>query len=139
MAEGNKNNTIKSILKLRDEARLEIYDKARQLDDQLETLKDIGYSRPLNNAETALLKKINAAKGSLYSAENELVLMTVVALDKSAEVTRFINVVNATNKDLKSKLNDVGAIAEKIKKLDALLQKVTAVVTGLTKLLPLLA
>lgn len=139
MAGGDKDNTIKSILKLRDNARLEIYDKARQLDDELETLKDIGYSRPLNNAETALLKKINAAKGSLYSAENELVLMTVVALDKSAEVNRFINVVNATNKDLKSKLNDVVAIAEKIKKLDALLQKVTAVVTGLTKLLPLLA
>lgn len=133
----NKDETIQGILKARDDARQQIYDKARQLDAQAEALKDIGYDRPLTADEMDTLKKINAAKGSLYDAENELVLMTVAALDKSAEVTRFINVVTAANADLKSKLQDVNAIAEKIKNLDSLFQLMTTVVTTLTSLLPL--
>jgi hypothetical protein len=133
-----KQVTIASILQARDEARHEIYDKAQQLEVRAEAIKDIGYDRPLNAQELADLKAINAAKGSLYAAENELVLMTVSALDKTDETKRFLNVANATNADLKSKLQDVADIAANIKKSGDLFQKFTAVIQGLTTLLPLL-
>lgn len=135
---GSKATTIKSILRARDDARKEIYDKAQQLENRAEALKDIGYDRPLTSRELGDLQKINAAKGALYAAEEELVLMTVSALDKSAEVKRFLNVTEATNADLQAKLQNVNAIAQNIKRLGDLFQKLTLVIQGLTALLPLL-
>lgn len=134
----SKSATIKSILRARDDARKEIYDKAQQLENRAEALKDIGYDRPLTPGELGDLQKINAAKGALYAAEDELVLMTVSALDKSAEVTRFLNVAKATNADLQAKLQNVNAIAQNIKRLGDLFQKLSLVIQGLTAALPLL-
>lgn len=134
----SKSATIKSILRARDDARKEIYDKAQQLENRAEALKDIGYDRPLTPGELGDLQKINAAKGALYAAEDELVLMTVSALDKSAEVTRFLNVAKATNADLQAKLQNVNAIAQNIKRLGDLFQKLSLVIQGLTAVLPLL-
>lgn len=134
----SKSATIKSILRARDDARKEIYDKAQQLENRAEALKDIGYDRPLTPRELGDLQKINAAKGALYAAEDELVLMTVSALDKSAEVTRFLNVAKATNADLQAKLQNVNAIAQNIKRLGDLFQKLSLVIQGLTAVLPLL-
>lgn len=134
----SKSATIKSILRARDDARKEIYDKAQQLENRAEALKDIGYDRPLTPGELGDLQKINAAKGALYAAEDELVLMTVSALDKSAEVTRFLNVAKATNADLQAKLQNVNAIAQNIKRLGDLFQKLSLVIQGLTTVLPLL-
>lgn len=134
----SKSAAIKSILRARDDARKEIYDKAQQLENRAEALKDIGYDRPLTPRELGDLQKINAAKGALYAAEDELVLMTVSALDKSAEVTRFLNVAKATNADLQAKLQNVNAIAQNIKRLGDLFQKLSLVIQGLTAALPLL-
>ena len=129
-----KSATIREILKARDNARQEIYEKARQLEARAESIKDIGYDRPLNATELSELKKINAAKGSLYAAENELVLMTIAALDRTDEVKRFLNVVKATNADLKSKIENVQAVAANVKRLADLFKKLTVIIQGLTKL-----
>jgi hypothetical protein len=93
----------------------------------------------LNNDEIKELKAINAAKGGLYAAENELMLMTVAALDRSDEVNRFLNTVNATNEDLTAKLKKVKAISENLQELGELFKKIAAVITGLTKLMAFLA
>src|SRR5437016_4187050 len=98
-----KKATVKEIIQARDDARQQIYDKASQLEARAEHIKDIGYNRPLNAQELAELKAINTAKGGLYAAENELMLVTVAALDRSDEVNRFLNTVTATNADLKEK------------------------------------
>jgi hypothetical protein len=134
----SKRTTIKEILAARDAARQEIYDKARQLQHRAETIKDIGYTRRLNAQELDQLKKINAGMGSLYAAENDLMLMTVAALDRTDEVQRFINVVQAVNANLKATLQNVAEIAEQLNKLGTLFRNITAVVTALTKLLALL-
>jgi hypothetical protein len=130
-----KSETIREVLAARDEARLQIYDKASQLNNRAEVIKDIGYDRPLNAQELADLKKINAALGALYSAENDLMLITVTALDRSDETKRFVNVVTAANVDLKSKMENVARVAQQVKELGDMFSKITSVITSLTKLL----
>jgi hypothetical protein len=134
-----KKATVKEILKARDDARQDLYNKASQLEARAEALKDIGYDRPLNPTELADLKRVNAAKGGLYAAENELMLITVAALDRSDEVTRFSNTVTAINKDLKGKLEDVNKVVETVKKINELIDKITQIINGLAKLAAMLA
>jgi chromosome segregation ATPase len=131
-------NTIKEIIAARDKADAEIFEKEQALQKRREHIKDIAYERDLTAAEKKELKDINAAMGALADASGELGLMTVIALEKSAEVQRLSRVVESLNADLKSKMQDVASIAQNIQKLNNLFKAIGTVVSGLTKLAPLL-
>lgn len=126
--------TIEEILAARDAARQEIYSKARQISDRAEAIKDRGYDRPLTAEEIGELGELTAAMGALRDAENELVMITVRALDESPEVTRLINVITGVNDSLSAKLKEIQSVAKTVKKIGDLIRAVEKVVQGLGKL-----
>ena len=132
--EGDPKQSINEILENCDAARAGLAAVQLQIQAKYNDLLDGGYDRDLTKDEVAQLATLNNAMGAIYAEDSELALMTVRALNESAEVTRLNRTLTAINGDLKSKLGKATNVAKQLSGIADLLKTLATIVNGLAGL-----
>src|SRR5262245_60952835 len=138
--EKQRTETIKKIIRRRNDALDQIHREMDRLGDRLTQIAEkVASGSKLTDAEKKERKALLEAIDELVAVETRAVLFTLNALDSSAQVKYLLGQVELANKELDETRKRVEGISETIKQAGDFLTAVAGVLTSLTGLLKTLA
>ena len=126
--------TAEAIIKSRDAAVKANAAIISHLQAQYEAINDKAYDHPLSQQDKDEMGRIVAAIGALTAWERQMILMSLRSLNETAEVKRLCHVVDAVNKDVEAKLQEVQRFVSGLKEVADILSKGDEILQSLLKL-----